>query len=361
MRTHKGIPISNLYYMLVYVFEFVDESELIDAGADDFDNALDLLAFLLESGIVSQVKHGLHKEYVSKREELLTVRGKIDMLATARSRFARKQTISCEFDELSENNQMNQILKMTCLLLVKSDYVERGRRDAIKKTMLYFSEVEPIPLRSVDWAKIAFTRSNRSYRFLLSICQLIAEGMLVDDSKDGFVLAPYIDEDALNRLFERFVLRYYKVHHPELSPSSPKIAWALDEEYSGTMLPTMQTDIALSNAERFLIIDAKFYASSFLNQERYGTKKVHSGNLYQVFSYVKNKASSSPELEVLGMLLYARTREAIQPNERFLMDGNEIFVRTLDLAGQFDDISSQLEDIAALMKPKQGDCPCKTK
>ena len=67
---------------------------------------------------------------------------------------------------------------------------------------------------------------------------------------------------------------------------------------------------------------------------------------------MKNKASSSPELEVLGMLLYARTREAVQPNERFLMDGNEIHVRTLDLAGQFGDISSELEDIAALMGSK---------
>ena len=352
MRTHKCIPISNLYYMLAYAFEFVDKSKLIDVGTDDFDNALDLLAFLLETGIASQVKHGLYKEYVSKMEELLTVRGKIDMLPTARSRFARKQTISCEFDELSENNLMNQILKTTCLLLVRSDDVDRSRRDAIKKTMLYFSEVEPIPLRSVDWARIDFTRSNRSYRFLLSICQLIAEGMLIDDSKGGFVLAPYIDEGTLNRLFEKFVLRYYKVHHPELSSSSPKIAWALDEEYSGTMLPTMQTDIALSNAGRFLIIDAKFYASSLLSQERYGTKRVHSGNLYQIFSYVKNKASSSPELEVLGMLLYARTREAVQPNERFLMDGNEIHVRTLDLAGQFGDISSELEDIAALMGSK---------
>ena len=34
------------------------------------------------------------------------------------------------------------------------------------------------------------------------------------------------------------------------------------------------------------------------------------------------------------------------------MDGNEIHVRTLDLAGQFGDISSELEDIAALMGSK---------
>ena len=50
MRTHKGIPISNLYYMLAYAFEFVDKSKLIDVGTDDFDNALDLLAVLLETG-----------------------------------------------------------------------------------------------------------------------------------------------------------------------------------------------------------------------------------------------------------------------------------------------------------------------
>ncbi len=49
----------------------------------------------------------------------------------------------------------------------------------------------------------------------------------------------------------------------------------------------MQTDIMLSHAGRTLIIDAKYYEHSL--QQLYDSYSVHSGNLYQIFTYVKNK------------------------------------------------------------------------
>ena len=355
MKAPKGIPIHNLYYMLAYAFEFIDKDVIQDVGSEEFDNALDLLAFLLEAGVSRQVKQGLYKEYVSKSEELETVRGKIDMLGTMRSKIAKKRIVSCEFDELSENNRLNQIIKSTCLLLIRSAHVRRERRDALKKTMLYFSEVDLIALQAISWETLRFTRGNRSYRFLISICQLIATGMLMTDSEGGVILAPYMDEDALNRLFEKFVLRYYMVHKPNLKPSAPKVAWALDEEYEGTMLPAMQTDITISNKQRYLIIDTKFYQSTLQVNDRYKTSTVHSGNLYQIFAYVKNKASASPDLDVAGMLLYARTQASLHPDERFLIDGNEIYVRTLDLSKEFNDIAAQLDSIAALVESVTGE------
>ncbi len=48
-------------------------------------------------------------------------------------------------------------------------------------------------------------------------------------------------------------------------------------------LPDMRTDITLSYSDQILIIDAKY------QQENFGVHKVHSGNLYQIYTYVKNK------------------------------------------------------------------------
>lgn len=44
---------------------------------------------------------------------------------------------------------------------------------------------------------------------------------------------------------------------------------------------------------------------------------------------------------VAGMLLYARTDEGIQPDEDYLMSGNRISVKTLDLNRDFSDIRAQ--------------------
>ncbi|MCF4005570.1 hypothetical protein L1O03_00010 [Corynebacterium uropygiale] len=95
-----------------------------------------------------------------------------------------------------------------------------------------------------------------------------------------------------------------------------------------------------------LIIDAKYY--SHTTQERFDRRSVHSGNLYQIFTYVKNAAASLGENdhEVSGLLLYARTDEEIQPHATYQMSGNSISVHTLDLNLPFVQIAAQLDDIA---------------
>ncbi len=45
------------------------------------------------------------------------------------------------------------------------------------------------------------------------------------------------------------------------------------------------------------------------------------------------------------MLLYARTTESIHPDNEYMMDGNKISVKTLDLNREFREIKKQLEDI----------------
>lgn len=62
----------------------------------------------------------------------------------------------------------------------------------------------------------------------------------------------------------------------------------------------------------------------------------------------KNKDSEFGDKphEVSGMLLYAQTDEAIQPDNTFLMSGNKISVKTLDLNCEFSVIASQLNAIA---------------
>lgn len=95
----------------------------------------------------------------------------------------------------------------------------------------------------------------------------------------------------------------------------------MDDDFS-SMLPVMQTDIMLSKGNNVLIIDAKYYGHT--TQKQYGVHTLHSGNLYQVFTYVKNKDTEYGDQPhtVSGMLLYARTDEEVQPNHTYHMSGN---------------------------------------
>lgn len=67
---------------------------------------------------------------------------------------------------------------------------------------------------------------------------------------------------------------------------------------------------------------------------------------YQIFTYVKNMAiNKGSDITVSGMLLYAKTDNGIQPDQKYQMSGNQISVLTLDLNIEFVDISNQLNSI----------------
>ena len=186
---------------------------------------------------------------------------------------------------------------------------------------------------------------------LISLCQLILEGMLITTDSGERRLASFIDEQRMSRLYEKFILEYYMQECPQVTTSAPQIPWGLEDGSVGTLLPIMQSDIVLEKGNTVLIIDAKYY--TYTTQTYFDTHTLHSGNLYQIFTYVKNytfNASRNDKLgaqahTVSGMLLYAATDEALQPNDSYMMSGNRISVQTLDLNKDFSDISNQLNKI----------------
>lgn len=343
MSHARRIVVKNVYYMLAYAFHTLNAREYEQIGTEDFDHVHDLFAAILAKGIAWQLKQGLYREYVVHTDDLSTLRGKIDLPGSIRLRVAKKRRLTCQFDVLSENNLLNQILKATSRLLIHHGRVKPENRAALKKLMLFFAEVDDLDLATVRWSAIRFTRANRSYRMLISICQLLADGMLMTTDHGHQKLMSFIDDQAMSRLYEKFILEYYRHHWRRLNPQASQIDWALDEG-ERTMLPVMQSDITLTGAEGSLIIDAKYYSKS--TQERFDKHTVHSANLYQIFAYVKNKEATEPGKRVAGMLLYARTEHEVQPSVTWKLDGNQIHVQTLDLRQDFADISNQLDDIA---------------
>ncbi|MCD8116605.1 MAG: 5-methylcytosine-specific restriction endonuclease system specificity protein McrC [Oscillospiraceae bacterium] len=345
MKQNKSILIKNIYYMLSYAFQTLRQSDFDDMLTEEFDNVQNLFAAILSKGIGRQLKQGLYREYQNKLEDIPTMRGRIDMPGTIRHKSAQEQVLTCEYDELTENNLLNQILKTTVMLLLRSRDVDTEYKDILKKEMLYFSDIGLIDPSSVQWNRVRFHRSNQTYQMLISLCQLILQGMLLTTEHGEHRLASFVDEQRMCRLYEKFILEYYSREFPELHASASQISWGLDDGI-GTMLPVMQSDIMLSRRNTVLIIDAKYYSRT--TQEQYGIHTLHSNNMYQIFTYVKNKDTEFADKPhtVSGMLLYARTDEAIQPDQSYQMSGNRIDVKTLNLNCEFSVIAEQLNHIA---------------
>ena len=337
------IRIQNVYYMLSYAFQALNAQGYKKLAAEEFHNTGDLCAAILAQGLRNQLKRGLGKEYILKTEPLTLLRGKIDLAESIRSNTILRSQLVCSYDDFSENSYMNRIIRSTMDLLLHSD-ISKIRKKELRKLMVFFADVEPIDLHTVRW-NLSYNRNNQTYRMLISICYLVWKGLLQTKADGSVQMMDFLDEQRMCRLYEKFILEYYRKEHPELTAQASQIPWQLDDE-ERAMLPIMQTDIMLSQGDRVLIIDAKYYEHT--TQSRFGQHALHSGNLYQVFTYVKNKEvqlSGRPHT-VSGMLLYAKTDEDIYPENVYHMSGNRIEVRTLNLDGDFQMIREQLDGIA---------------
>ena len=345
MTSDKGILIKNIYYMLAYAFQVLKQSDYQQVASEEFENIYDLFSAILYKGISRQLKQGLYREYVEKNENLSTVRGKIDINGTILNKLNRKQRLACEFDELSENNIFNSILKTTALVLIGERTVKKENRQALRKIMPFFDNIDGMDPVSIKWNTLNYKRNNQNYKMLMNICYFILDSLLQTPRKGESKLGSFSDE-KMAKLFEKFVLEYYRFNHAYLSEvSAAQIKWDISEasdESDFYLLPMMQTDIALRNNDKTLIIDTKYYTNTM--QSNYNKQTIHSGNLYQIYTYVKNKDVNNTG-NVSGMVLYAKTSESITPDCSFIMGKNIISVKTLDLNRDFNEISMQLDDI----------------
>ena len=346
MTSNKGILIKNIYYMLSYAFSELKKNNYDDIQKEDFEHIEDLFAEILIKAVALQLKQGLYRSYINKKEALPLLRGKIEINDTIRNRILHKTLISCEFDELSENIILNQIIKTTICLLLRSKEVNRARKAELRKIVAFFSNIDEIETNDIRWDLMQFQKNNQTYRLLMNICYFVIEGLIMT-TESGEYRMPTFSDEHICRLYEKFILEFYRFHYPELRPNADQIEWNINKEGNPliSFLPTMQSDITLHKRDKTLIIDAKYYGR--MMQKQFEKHSIHSDNLYQIFTYVKNKDVNS-DGKVSGMLLYAKTEEDVAPDMDAIFSGNRILVKTLDLNQPFDNIKEQLKRLVEL-------------
>lgn len=168
-----------------------------------------------------QLKRGLGKEYVPQTEPLASLRGKIDMGESIKTQSMLRKQLVCTYDDFTVNCYMNRILKSTMELLVRSD-ITKARKKELRKLLVFFGEVEPLNVYDINW-QLQYNRNNQSYRMLVSICHLVVKGLLQSNTSGGTKLMDFLDEQRMCRLYEKFILEYYRKEHPEIKASASQI------------------------------------------------------------------------------------------------------------------------------------------
>lgn len=347
MERVSKIPIRNIYYMLCYAWEMVDKSEEVSLGNEEFDNIYNLLCKMYIKELESLTKRGFNKYYLRNEEALSTLRGKINVSASIKGQTLFSSKLICEFDEFSKDIRLNQILKTTLNLFLKAPNLDKGLREQLIKLRLYFSDINEIKLSKELFYSFRYNRYNNHYKVLINISQLLYEGLITNEKNGEFTFAGCIKENQMAKLYEKFILNFYKVHLDKriYKVHSPKIKWKLTREVSYEaleLLPEMRTDIVIENKveKTQLIIDAKYYEEVFVSSGWGGGKKIRTSHLYQILAYINN---SNFDGEIRGILLYPTVNEEL--NTIFYINNKIILLATINLNNVWNSIYKFLNSI----------------
>ena len=341
------IPVKNIYYLLAYAWDKLPESEVTDVASLDSTELADLFAAVLTNGIHHLLRRGLDQAYIAQDGELAGVRGRIDVATTARRMLISHGRTHCNYDELRVDTLPNQILRGTVRLLMAAKHLDGELKRGLIGLDRELHGISPISVSRRTFRRIQLHGNNRYYRFLLSVCELIVEMRLMDESPGEFSFRNFVrDERAMARLFESFIFNFFRIERPDLSVRTERIQWQAKSDGDPDLhfLPSMLTDISIRNRPhtRTLIIDAKFYKDTF--QKHHGKDSVHSANLYQIFSYLKNlEPRGGADALADGMLLYPTIETPVRLS--YEIHEHQVEIRTINLAADWREIKSELNSL----------------
>jgi 5-methylcytosine-specific restriction enzyme subunit McrC len=358
--TEYGIPIRNLWYMLLYAWDEAPLNTMHGWMMEQAESAptLDtLLASVLMRLMQQRLRIGLGHNYVEEERKFPGVRGRINFAESLKRRTLDSGQLICDFHGFSANASKNQIIRSTLARLLKvgqfgpeaasvKEVQQKLRRLIRDLDGIDFIELTPDLIRR---QLLARSGGDHDYRLMLSICDLIVQRQMPGGSEGGSSIVPAFDRDALvlHSIYERFVANFYRIHLAGWDVSAQKrLEWHAKE--SSERLPMMIPDLILQEeaSDQIIILDTKFTAHSLI-ENQWGKPILDSTHLYQLYAYLKSQEQlSEAHHRAIGMLLYPAVRSKL--SETIELQDHVIRIESVDLSAPWQEIEKQL---LQLIKP----------
>lgn len=283
------------------------------------------------------IQHRLVKNYVTRVEPTKNLGGRMLMNESMPFLIAKLPMVVCVKDNYSSEILLNQVMKSTLSAISSNRFIKEEIRKKSFVLMEAMPEIECQKLTKDLFIRIQFGRHTVHYKRMVHIARLLHELTLLSHKRGNWSLfSAEIDEKTLNQLFEKFLFHFYRIEQNEYRVSSEIMQWRLIGKQS--LLPTMKTDVSLTNknSPEKIVIDAKFYKNIF--QENFGKSSFHSHNMYQLYTYLMHQPSS---LSVRGILIYPYN--GIEVNEVYQWDERiKMAVMTINLEDSWTNIYDHL-------------------
>jgi 5-methylcytosine-specific restriction enzyme subunit McrC len=354
VQAASRIPIRNAWYLLLYAWDMASYRGQWRAEAETSPTLLGLLARILASATHQLLRRQLGRAFAIRSRTIRSIRGRIDLSASLKQLTFQRGAAHCTFSELSVDTPKNRILKATLQRLAsdprvchEKSQVEGSLRHELRGLVRLLEAIPLAPVGPTDFSRLQLGRNDRDYSLPLTICALIHRlEMPTEDVGDQTLFALLRDEIKFHQLFERFARNFCRVHFPDCHVGPETLKWP--DELGCELVPAMRTDVTLTTKSlpsQRLVIDTKYYIAA-LSASFYGTDKLRSDNLYQLYAYLRTQEEESTSHRTAsGMLIYPTTKYELC--EAMLVQGHRIHLVTVDLSKEWGKIEARLLSLVA--------------
>ena len=346
------IPVRNLWLLMLYASDFFRMRGRGRAAWEDSPDQLpNLIAEILAHAVEKRQRRRLSFGYRRRNAVTNRVRGRIDVLKTARGHLLSRGRVACRFDELTIDTPRNRFvrgaLEQASRLATDAEVARRCAQLAHELKRMGVAGILPSPAEA---QAEHFGRHDMDDRFMFAAARLVFE-MAMPTEDSGTHLLPRPDKEAqwVRRLFERAVGGFYEV---VLENEGWRVStgvwfhWHLDRRTAGVdgILPRMKTDVVLEHraSVRRIVIDTKF--ASVLTRGWFREETLRSGYLFQIYAYLRSQAGRGCPFadRAEGLLLHPSVGEDV--DEAVVIQGHPIRFATVDLAASGVEIRQRLLD-----------------
>lgn len=275
-----------------------------------------------------QLKQGAIRKYVKREKNLNVLRGRLLTERQFKFNLAHRERLFCRYDELSEDNLYNQILKFVLEVLLRT---AKGNR-AVQEVSGLFMRFDPISDRRINVRRLDsldFDRLTERYESIFQWCRCFLEGYYPDVlGKGKSCLSVLFD---MNRLFEAYIgtqlRRYARSEGLRVREQGPQRYFATRRYSDMSRKPVfrMKPDISLMDKEENIlcIADAKW---KILDEEK-NDLGITQVDLYQMEGYASVYGVKSLAL------IYPMQKNLTKPVRLTLMgSGATLHVLPVDLS-----------------------------
>lgn len=290
----------------------VDIKELLNSNILK-NSLLDILAKVFSKKLLNELQKGLYREYVSKEEALSMIKGKILISKSIKENTINKNKMNCKYDEFTEDNLFNAILKRAINVILFSI-----KNDDVKKELNIinniFNDVSDIYVPNNIILNYKLNRMNNRFLECFTLAKLILLNSSMDKSlgkENGFSIL-----FEMNYLYEEYVGVLLKEVFNDTNininintqEKSRYLLWNTLKERNEIAL---KPDIVIYKDNKpKIIIDTKWKSATIDGKEVYT-----QGDIYQMYAYITTYEECQQ-----CILLYPKINENIKHSEWILND-----------------------------------------